>query len=117
MGSAARLKTLVKKELLADAEAYGDDRKSPLIETRAAQAMNEQDLLPSEAVTVVLSENGWVRAAKGHDVDGLALGYKSGDAFLSQAAGQSRQTAFFLDDTGRAYALPAHSLPLCQKSW
>jgi len=111
LGSAARLKTLVKKELLADAEAYGDERKSPLIETRAAQAMNEQDLLPSEAVTVVLSENGWVRAAKGHDVDGLALGYKSGDAFLSQAAGQSRQTAFFLDDTGRAYALPAHSLP------
>ena len=111
LGSAARLKTLVKKELLADADEYGDERKSPLIETRAAQAMNEQDLLPSEAVTVVLSENGWVRAAKGHDVDGLALGYKSGDAFLSQAAGQSRQTAFFLDDTGRAYALPAHSLP------
>ncbi|MBN2865178.1 MAG: DNA topoisomerase IV subunit A [Thiotrichales bacterium] len=111
LGSTARLKTLVKKELLADAEEYGDDRKSPLIETRAAQAMNEQDLLPSEAVTVVLSENGWVRAAKGHDIDGLALGYKSGDAFLSQAVGQSRQTAFFLDDTGRAYALPAHSLP------
>jgi len=111
LGSAARLKTLVKKELLADAQEYGDERKSPLIETRAAQAMNEQDLLPSEAVTVVLSENGWVRAAKGHDIDGLALGYKSGDAFLSQAAGQSRQTTFFLDDTGRAYALPAHSLP------
>jgi len=111
LGSPARLKTLVKKELLADAEEYGDDRKSPLIETRAAQAMSEQDLLPSEAVTVVLSENGWVRAAKGHDVDGLALGYKSGDAFCSQALGQSRQTAFFLDDTGRAYALPAHSLP------
>ena len=111
LGSPARLKTLVKKELLADAAEYGDDRKSPLIETRAAQAMNEQDLLPSEAVTVVLSENGWVRAAKGHDVDGLALAYKSGDAFCSQAVGQSRQNAFFLDDTGRAYALAAHSLP------
>ncbi|MEA3404630.1 MAG: DNA gyrase C-terminal beta-propeller domain-containing protein, partial [Pseudomonadota bacterium] len=71
----------------------------------------EQDLLPSEAVTVVLSENGWVRAAKGHDVDGLTLGYKSGDAFCSQAGGQSRQNALFLDDTGKAYALAAHSLP------
>lgn len=111
LGSAARLKTLVKKELLADAKAYGDERKSPLVETRAAQAMNEQDLLPSEAVTVVLSENGWVRAAKGHDVDGLTLGYKSGDAFCSQAGGQSRQNALFLDDTGKAYALAAHSLP------
>lgn len=111
LGSEARLKTLVKKELLADAKEYGDDRKSPLIVTSAAQAMSEQDLLPSEAITVVLSENGWVRAAKGHDVDGLTLSYKSGDAFLSQAAGQSRQTALFLDDTGRAYALPAHSLP------
>lgn len=111
LGSAARLKTLVKKELLADAEEYGDDRSSPIIEGRAAQAMSEQDLLPSEAVTVVLSENGWIRAARGHDIDGESLGYKSGDAFLSQASGQSRQTTVFLDDTGRAYALPAHSLP------
>ena len=111
LGSEARLKTLVKKELLKDAEMYGDDRKSPLIEGRTAQAMSEQDLLPSEAVTVVLSENGWVRAAKGHDIDGAALGYKSGDAFCSQASGQSRQMSVFLDSTGRAYALPAHSLP------
>ncbi|MDG6774793.1 DNA topoisomerase IV subunit A [Thiomicrorhabdus sp. ZW0627] len=111
LGSAARLKTLVKKELMEDAENYGDDRKSPLIEARLAQAMSEQDLLPSEAVTVVLSENGWVRAAKGHDVEGESLGYKSGDSFCSQASGQSRQTCVFLDDTGRAYALPAHSLP------
>lgn len=111
LGSEARLKTLVKKELLKDADMYGDDRKSPLIEGRTAQAMSEQDLLPSEAVTVVLSENGWVRAAKGHDIDGTALGYKSGDAFCSQASGQSRQMSVFLDSTGRAYALPAHSLP------
>ncbi len=111
LGSAARLKTLVKRELLADAKTYGDERKSPLIEARSATAMSEQDLLPSEAVTVVLSENGWVRAAKGHDVDGMTLGYKSGDRFCSQAGGQSRQNALFLDDTGRAYALPAHSLP------
>lgn len=111
LGSAARLKTLVKTELQQDAEEYGDDRRSPLVEGRPAQAMSEQDLLPSEAVTVVLSENGWVRAAKGHDIDGVALGYKSGDAFCAQASGQSRQMTVFMDNTGRAYALPAHSLP------
>lgn len=111
LGSEARLKTLVKKELLKDAKAFGDDRKSPLVEAKTAQAMSEQDLLPSEPVTVVLSENGWVRAAKGHDVDGQALGYKSGDAFCVQASGQSRQMAVFLDSKGRAYSLPAHSLP------
>jgi len=111
LGSEARLKTLVKKELLNDAEIYGDDRKSPLVIGSPAQALSEQDLLPSEAVTVVLSENGWVRAAKGHDIDGMNLGYKSGDAFCSQASGQSRQMSVFLDSTGRAYALPAHSLP------
>jgi topoisomerase-4 subunit A len=111
LGSAARLKTLVKKELLADAEEYGDERNSPLIEAKGAQAMSEQDLLPSEAVTVVLSENGWVRAAKGHDIDGQNLGYKSGDSFLAQSSGQSRQMAVFLDTTGRSYSLPAHSLP------
>lgn len=111
LGSEARLKTLVKKELLLDAKNYGDDRKSPIVIGRSAQAMSEQDLLPSEAVTVVLSENGWVRAAKGLDVDGLALGYKSGDGFCAQASGQSRQMTVFLDTTGRAYALPAHSLP------
>ena len=111
LGSEARLKTLVKKELIADAEEFGDDRKSPLIEGRSAQALSEQDLLPSEPVTVVLSENGWIRAAKGHDIDGQALGYKSGDAFCAQACGQSRQMAVFLDTTGRSYSLPAHSLP------
>lgn len=111
LGSETRMKTLLKKELLADAEAYGDDRRSPIIEAETAKAMSEQDLLPSEAVTVVLSETGWVRAAKGHDVDGRALGYKSGDEFKHQAQGQSRQTAVFLDSTGRAYSLPAHSLP------
>lgn len=111
LGSETRLKTLVKKELIADAEEFGDERKSPLVEGRSAQALSEQDLLPSEPVTVVLSENGWIRAAKGHDIDGKALGYKSGDAFCAQASGQSRQNAIFLDSTGRAYALPAHSLP------
>ncbi len=111
LGSEARLKTLVKKELMSDAEEYGDDRKSPLVEGRSAQALSEQDLLPSEPVTVVLSENGWIRAAKGHDIDGKALGYKSGDAFCAQATGQSRQMVVFMDSTGRSYSLPAHSLP------
>ena len=111
LGSAARLKTQVKKELLKDAEQFGDDRRSPLVEARTAQAMSEQDLLPSEAITVVLSENGWVRAAKGHDIEGASLGYKSGDAFCSQAIGQSRQMAVFIDSTGRTYALSGHSLP------
>lgn len=111
LSSQARMKTLVKKELLADAQAYGDERRSPLIEGKMAQAMSEQDLLPSEAVTVVLSENGWVRAAKGHDIDGMGLAYKSGDAFLQQVSGQSRQMTVFFDSSGRAYSLPAHSLP------
>ncbi|QCU89496.1 DNA topoisomerase IV subunit A [Thiomicrorhabdus sediminis] len=111
LSSEARMKTLVKKELLADAQTFGDERKSPLIEGRSAQALSEQDLLPSEAVTVVLSENGWIRAAKGLDVDGESLGYKSGDKFCHQASGQSRQMSVFLDSTGRSYSLPAHSLP------
>ncbi|MBN2865622.1 MAG: DNA topoisomerase IV subunit A, partial [Thiotrichales bacterium] len=111
LNSPTRLKTLVKNELLADAQAYGDERRSPLIQGRAAQAMSEQDLLPSETVTVVLSENGWIRAAKGHDIDGMSLSYKSGDAFLDQAIGHSRQMAIFLDNTGRSYSLPAHTLP------
>lgn len=111
LGSQARMRTLVKKELLADAELYGDERRSPLVLAKNAQAMSEQDLLPSEAVTIVLSENGWVRAAKGHDIDGKALAYKSGDNFLYQAIGQSRQIALFFDDSGRVYSLPTHSLP------
>uniref|UniRef100_UPI00389A3361 DNA topoisomerase IV subunit A n=1 Tax=Thiomicrorhabdus heinhorstiae TaxID=2748010 RepID=UPI00389A3361 len=111
LGSETRLKTQVKKELLKDAELFGDERRSPLVEADSAQAMSEQDLLPSEAVTVVLSENGWIRAAKGHDVDGESLSYKSGDAFLAQDSGQTRQNAVFFDNSGRSYSLPAHSLP------
>ncbi len=111
LGSEARMKTLVKKELLADAEEFGDDRRSPIVDLAPAKAMSEKDLLPAEAITVVLSQNGWVRAAKGLDVDGSALNYKSGDGFKTQASGQSRQMAVFLDSTGRAYSLDAHSLP------
>ncbi len=111
LSSEARMKTLVKKELLADAEEFGDERRSPIVSLPAARAMSEKDLLPAESITVVLSQTGWVRAAKGNDVDGQALGYKSGDGFKAQASGQSRQMAVFLASTGRAYSLDAHSLP------
>ncbi len=111
LGSSTRLKTLVKKELIADAEAYGDERRSPLVVREAAQAMDETSLIAAEPVTVVLSEKGWVRAAKGHDIDPTSLSYKAGDGFRDSAAGKSNQLATFLDSTGRSYSLSAHSLP------
>ena len=111
LGSKVRLRTLVRKELSADAETYGDARRSPIVERAAAQAMDENALIPSEAVTVVLSEKGWVRAAKGHEVDAAGLNYKAGDGFLHAACCRSNQQALFLDSTGRVYALGAHSLP------
>jgi topoisomerase IV subunit A len=109
--SKARLRKLVKEELIADAEAFGDDRRSRIVERAAAQAINETELVASEPVTVVLSERGWVRAAKGHDLDPAALSYKTGDSFQATARGKSTQQAVFLDSTGRAYSLIAHSLP------
>ncbi len=111
LGSDRRLKTLIKKEILADAEVYGDDRRSPIVERAVARAMDESDLVPSEPLTVVLSARGWVRAAKGHDVDAAALNYKSGDHFLAAARGKSNQMAVFIDTSGRSYAAPAHTLP------
>ncbi len=111
LGSEARLKKRVKEELLADAEEFGDERRSPLRQREAAKALDETALIPSEPVTVVLSEKGWVRAAKGHDVDVAGFAYRSGDGFLDQARGRSNQLAIFLDSTGRSYSLPAHSLP------
>jgi topoisomerase-4 subunit A len=111
LGSSARLKTLIRKELMADAELYGDDRRSPIVERQAAQALDEADLVPTEPVTVVLSEKGWVRAAKGHDIDARALSYKAGDAYQSAAQGRSNQVAIFLDSTGRAYNITTHNLP------
>ena len=111
LGSKARLKTLVKKELLADAETYGDKRRSPIVTRAEAQAFSEAELMSVEPVTVVLSEAGWVRAAKGHDVDAAALGYKSGDKLKLADRGKSNQNAVFLDSTGRAYSLVAHTLP------
>lgn len=111
LASEKRLKGLVKKELKADADKHGDQRRSPLRSSAVAQAMSEHDLLPSEALTLVLSVNGWIRAAKGYDVNGESLAYKSGDAFLMQVQANSRQMAVFFDNTGRAYATPCHSLP------
>jgi len=109
--SAARLKTLIKDELLADADAYGDARRTKIIEREAAQALDETQLVASEPVTVVLSQRGWARAAKGHEVDPLALSYKAGDGFLAAAPGRSNQQAMFIDSTGRVYSLAAHTLP------
>ncbi|HHH48942.1 MAG TPA: DNA topoisomerase IV subunit A [Gammaproteobacteria bacterium] len=111
LGSKQRLKTLVKKELLADAEEYGDARRSPIVEREAAQALDETALISADPVTIVLSEKGWIRAAKGHEVDATALNYKAGDAFRAAALGRSNQLAVFLDSTGRSYSIPAHTLP------
>ncbi len=111
LGSKQRMQTLLKKEIKADAGDYGDDRRSPIVSREAAQALDETDLVPSENQTVVLSQRGWARAAKGHDVDGRSLAYKSGDAYQASAQGRSNQLAVFLDSSGRSYALMAHSLP------
>lgn len=111
LGSANRLKTLIRKELMAVAEDFGDARLSPLASREEARAFSETELMVSEAVTVVLSEKGWIRAAKGHDIDPGSLSYKSGDHYLCSAKGRSNQNAILLDSTGRTYALSAHSLP------
>jgi len=109
--SKVKLTRLIRDELLAVAEKHGDERRTLVVERAAAQAMSEADLITSEPVTVVLSQRGWARAAKGHGVDAAALSYKSGDAYLCAAVGRSNQQAVFLDSTGRAYTVPAHSLP------
>lgn len=111
LGSERRLNTLLKKEIKADAEKYGDDRRSPLVEREEAKALTERDLMPSELITVVLSEKGWIRHAKGHDVDGASLSYKAGDAYLAQAIGKSNQQAVFFGSDGRSYSLESHTLP------
>ena len=109
--SKAKLKKLIAAEIRADADKYGDERRTRIIEREAAQAIDETSLIPNEPVTVVLSTGGWVRSAKGHDIDPRALSYKSGDAFQALARGRSLQPAIFIDSTGRTYTLPAHSLP------
>jgi topoisomerase-4 subunit A len=109
--SRAKLRRLVRDELLADAEAHGDERRSRIVERAAAQAIAETELVQAEPVTVVLSARGWVRAGRGHELDPETLSYKTGDAYQSSARGRSTQQAVFLDSTGRAYSLLAHTLP------
>ena len=111
LGSTARMRTLIKKELLAVAEQFGDERSSPLVAREEAKAFSEKELMSTEPITVVLSEKGWIRAAKGHDIDPTSLSYKAGDNFNLAAAGRSNQSAILIDSTGRAYTLPTHNLP------
>ena len=111
LGSKARLKKLVKDELLADAKKFGDARMSPLVARQAAQALDETELVASEPMTIVLSEKGWIRAAKGHDADAASLSYREGDGLLAAAKGRSTQQVAFLDSTGRSYSTAAHTLP------
>ncbi|UFH26592.1 DNA topoisomerase IV subunit A [Pseudomonas sp. CIP-10] len=111
LGSEAKLRKLVRSELIKDAETYGDDRRSPIVARAEAKALSENELMPTEPVTVVLSEKGWVRCAKGHDIDATGLSYKAGDGFKAAAAGRSNQFAVLIDSTGRSYSLAAHSLP------
>ncbi len=112
LGSAVRLKTKVKKELEAVAEEFGDDRRSKIVESQiTAKAFSEEDLLTTDPVTVVLSEKGWIRAARGHDIDPGSLNYKSGDDYLIHTYGKSNQQVVFIDSSGRSYSLGAHTLP------
>ena len=105
------LKNLIISELKEDAKKFGDDRRSPIVLRAEANAINEQDMLPADPVTVVLSEAGWIRCAKGHEVDAENLNFRAGDQYLSHAQGKSNQRIYILDDTGRSYALPINSLP------
>ena len=111
LGSKQRLRTLIRKEIEADADEFGDERRSPIAERPAAEAISETDLTPSEPVTVVLSEKGWARAAKGHEIDPEGLNYKAGDGFLAAARLRSNQQVVFIDSNGRSYSLQAGSLP------
>ena len=111
LGSDARLKTLIKKELESVANDHGDDRRSPIVEREEAKAFSELELTTADPLTIVLSEKGWIRAAKGHDIDPEALSYKSGDGFKLAAKGRSNQPTVVFDSTGRSYSLPSHQLP------
>ena len=111
LGSEARLKTLIKNELLAVAEKYGDERRSPLVTREEAKAFSELELVTADPITVVMSEKGWIRSAKGHDIDPTTLSYKAGDSYKMCAHGRSNQPVVILDSTGRAYSVPSHNLP------
>lgn len=111
LNSKARMSTLMKKEILAAAEEYGDARRSKLVERAESKALTEKDLVPSEPVTVVVSDKGWARCAKGHDIDATALSYKAGDSYLCLAKGRSNRPVAFIDSSGRAFTTDAHTLP------
>ncbi len=110
LASEKQLRRLVSKELAADAQRFGDPRRTAVVARREAQALTAVDIQPAEPVTVVLSHKGWIRAAKGHEVDPEKLSYRAGDRFLEAARGKSSQVAVFLDSTGRSYSLPVHGL-------
>jgi topoisomerase-4 subunit A len=111
LASESLLKALVKEEIIKDREEFGDERRSPIITRQESQALKEEDILPNEPITVVLSKNGWIRAGKGHDVDGRELNYKAGDEFKAQASARSNQQIVFFDSEGKVYSLPGHVLP------
>jgi topoisomerase-4 subunit A len=111
LSSETLLKALVKQEIIKDRDEFGDARRSPLIARQESQALKEEDILPNEPITVVLSKNGWVRAGKGHEVDGRELGYKAGDEFKAQTLARSNQQVVFFDSEGKVYSLPGHVLP------
>jgi topoisomerase-4 subunit A len=111
LSSERLLKSLVRKELKADSDKYGDARRSPIVVRTEAQAMRETELLPTEPLTIILSQMGWMRAAKGHTIEPENLSYKSGDSFKMAVFGKSNQQVTFIDSTGRTYSQPAHSLP------
>jgi topoisomerase-4 subunit A len=111
LGDEGKLRDLIIEEIKQDADKYGDERRSPLTERPAAAALDDNELSPSEPVTVVLSDKGWVRSAKGHEIDPTGLSYKAGDGFLAAARLRSNQQVVFLDSTGRSYSMPAHTLP------
>ncbi|QOR39640.1 DNA topoisomerase IV subunit A [Billgrantia diversa] len=111
LGSEAKLTDLIEEELREAAREHGDERRSPIVEREEAKALSEVELMGADPITVVLSEKGWIRAAKGHDIDPEGLSYKSGDRFALAGRGKTNQPLVLLDDTGRAYTLAAHNLP------
>lgn len=111
LSSEKRLKSLIKEEIMKDRDAFGDVRRSPITCRQESQALKEEDILPNEPITVVLSKNGWIRAAKGHDIDGRELGYKAGDEFKAQTSARTNQQIVFFDSEGKVYSLPGHALP------
>ncbi len=111
LGSARRLNRLIRKEIIEDADKYGDDRRSFIVERHVAQALSATALISNEPVTIVLSQKGWIRAAKGHDIEAETLNYRSGDGYLDSVLGRTTQAVFIMDSTGRAYMTSTHDLP------